>query len=241
MPGVLSKRRPNINVIENEAVVAARLQRWQDGDIGSGSMDNYVPKQKEFIKWCKNNRPGVLNTSRKTAKIVKNKKISLARAHVAEVNVEKIISLGYEPIEVFLASKVKADNTSYSKGYYGIYRSAFKKLFVWQKRSVPEEYDAAIGSIIKGISREETIAIKNGTREKNTGKDGITFHRYREMSKHFFQKGDIKHWSMCVLEFNLMCRINQLNNLTVNKKLRNTKVFLSIIIALFSVQKWTGI
>ena len=43
-----------INVIENEAVVAARLQRWQDGDIGSGSMDNYVPKQKEFIKWCKN-------------------------------------------------------------------------------------------------------------------------------------------------------------------------------------------
>lgn len=186
MPGVLSKRRPNINVIENEAVVAARLQRWQDGDIGSGSMDNYVPKQKEFIKWCKNNRPGVLNTSRKTAKIVKNKKISLARAHVAEVNVEKIISLGYEPIEVFLASKVKADNTSYSKGYYGIYRSAFKKLFVWQKRCVPEEYDAAIGSIIKGISREETIAIKNGT-------------------------------------------------------LRNTKVFLSIIIALFSVQKWTGI
>ena len=160
---------------------------------------------------------GVLNTSRKTAKIVKNKKISLARAHVAEVNVEKIISLGYEPIEVFLASKVKADNTSYSKGYYGIYRSAFKKLFVWQKRSVPEEYDAAIGSIIKGISREETIAIKNGTREKNTGKDGITFHRYREMSKHFFQKGDIKHWSMCVLEFNLMCRINQLNNLTVNR------------------------
>ena len=22
---------------------------WQDGDIGEGSMDNYMPKQKEFI------------------------------------------------------------------------------------------------------------------------------------------------------------------------------------------------
>ena len=34
---------------------------WQDGDIGEGSMDNYMPKQKEFITWCKNNRPGVIN------------------------------------------------------------------------------------------------------------------------------------------------------------------------------------
>ena len=53
MPGVLSKkRRTNINPIENQAVVALRLQRWQDGDICEGSMDNYVPKQREFINWC---------------------------------------------------------------------------------------------------------------------------------------------------------------------------------------------
>ena len=67
MPTVQStQRRANTNVIENQALVASRLRRWQDGDIGVGSMDNYVPKQKEFITWCKNNRPGVINNERRT-------------------------------------------------------------------------------------------------------------------------------------------------------------------------------
>ena len=44
MPTVQStQRRANTNVIENQALVASRLRRWQDGDIGVGSMDNYVP------------------------------------------------------------------------------------------------------------------------------------------------------------------------------------------------------
>ena len=40
MPVVLSKSRANTSVIENVALVASRLQRWQDGDIGTGSMEN---------------------------------------------------------------------------------------------------------------------------------------------------------------------------------------------------------
>ena len=38
MPTVHSKqRRANTNIIENQALVASRLRRWQDGDIGTGA------------------------------------------------------------------------------------------------------------------------------------------------------------------------------------------------------------
>ena len=71
MPTVQSKqRRANTNIIENQALVASRLRRWQDGDIGTGSMENYVPKQKEFIEWCKKNRPGVLNNDRRMIYVI---------------------------------------------------------------------------------------------------------------------------------------------------------------------------
>ena len=76
------------------------------------------------------------------------------------------------------ASSLEYNNgENYAKGYYGSYRSAFKKIFSWQKRSVPDEYDVAISDIIKGISRQETLDVKTG--RKVSGQGG----------KKFFEKG----------------------------------------------------
>ena len=78
---------------------------------------------------------------------------------------------------------------------------------------VPEEYDVAISDIIKGIARQETLDIKNG-RKVSSARDGVSFAQYRQLCDYFIKANDIKHWTMCVLEFNMMCRVNQINDLT---------------------------
>ena len=101
------------------------------------------------------------------------------RKHIAELNLNKIISTGYSAFELFLASKVKENGGNYAKGYYGSYRAAFKKFFTWQKRVVPEEYDVAISDIIKGIARQETLDIKSG-RKLSSARHGISFAQYKQ-------------------------------------------------------------
>ena len=157
-----------------------------------------------------------MNTSRQQDIIIRDNHLSDERKHVAEVNLNKIISTGYSAFEFFLASKVKDNGETYAKGYYGSYRSAFKKFFTWQKRSVPDEYDVAISDIIKGISRQETLDVKNG-RKVSAARDGVSFAQYRQLCDYFIKANDIKHWAMCVLEFNMMCRVNQINDLTVQR------------------------
>ena len=207
------KKSPNVAQVSNWSIVHQRLQRWKDGDIGAGTESNYIPKHKEFLKWAKANVPGILNSSRQQANIIHENNLSDERKHVAELNITKVISTGFSPFELFLASKVKENGGNYAKGYYGSYRSAFKKFFTWQKRVVPEDYDVSLTDIIKGIGRQETLDIKNG-KKISTARLGISFAQYKQLCAYYMTRGDIKHWTMCVLEFNLMCRVNQINDLT---------------------------
>ena len=130
MPSTTRRKKktssPNVARVSNWNVVHQRLQRWKDGDIGSGTESNYIPKHKEFLCWVKANNPGILNTSRQQDIIIRDNHLSDERKHVAEVNLNKIISTGYSAFELFLASKVKDNGENYAKGYYGSYRSAFK-------------------------------------------------------------------------------------------------------------------
>ena len=173
MPSVTKKTRrkksPNVAQVSNWSVVHQRLQRWKDGDIGAGTESIYIPKHKEFLKWAKANVPGILNTSRQQANIIRENHLSDDRKHIAELDLNKIISTGYSAFELFLASKVKENGGNYAKGYYGSYRSAFKNFFSWQKRVVPEEYDVAISDIIKGIARQETLNFQAYARVFSTG------------------------------------------------------------------------
>ena len=81
-----------------------------------------------------------------------------------QFNLAKLKLSGYEAIELFFGSKLKEDGTNYTKEYYGGYRSAFKKIFAWQKVKGLEEFDELMGLIIGGITRIQKIDEKSGKR-----------------------------------------------------------------------------
>ena len=109
-----------------------------------------------------------------------------------------------------MGSKLKDDNTNYTKEYYGGYRSAFKKIFAWQKVKGVEEFDELMTLIIGGITRIQKNDEKRGERQRYE-REGISFEEYVAICSYFFKAGDFKHLVMSVLEWNLMCRVNQLN------------------------------
>ena len=48
-------------------------------------------------------------------------------------------------------------------------------------------------------------------------REGITYEEYCQLCSYFLKKGDYKHLVMTTFEWNLMCRVNQLNELTTTR------------------------
>ena len=112
--------------------VLARITRWKHSDIGDASLYGYIRKLKEFLAFCKNNEPGVLYTKSVAKKLQEDLRLPDSKKMACYFNLAKLKLTGYAAFELFMGSKLKSDNTNYTKEYYGGYRSAFKKICVWQ-------------------------------------------------------------------------------------------------------------
>ena len=127
------RKSRNTRQITNRAVVRARILTWKNADVGASSLYGYTRKIKEFHEFCTNNEPSVLLTERQANTLQKKLKLPDTKKIACQFNLAKLKLSGYEAIELFFGSKLKEDGTNYTKEYYGGYRSAFKKIFAWQK------------------------------------------------------------------------------------------------------------
>ena len=132
-----SNTRRNKSKISDSARTLRRIKTWKDGDIGHGSLLSYAPKQREFLEFCKNNCPGLIRTQAAQNELVEALNIAVERAHVAFLDLDALQLSGFEAVELFFGSKIKPDGSTYDKGYYWMYRSAFKKFYKWQGQKCP--------------------------------------------------------------------------------------------------------
>ena len=93
---------------------------------------------------------------------------------VCKFDTNRLKLTGYAVFELFMGSKVRPDGTSYVKEYYGGYRSAFKKIFVWQNVKEIEPFDDLMSKIIAGITRIQKIEEKSGKRNRYD-RDGLVY------------------------------------------------------------------
>ena len=121
------KKTPNTKRITDRAVVIARITRWKHSDIGDASLYGYIRKLKEFKAFCENNEPSVLNTERRAKKLQDDLRLPDSKKMACYFNLARLKLTGYAAFELFMGSKIKTDDTNYTKEYYGGYRSAFKK------------------------------------------------------------------------------------------------------------------
>ena len=210
------KKTPNTKRITDRAVVIARITRWKHSDIGEASLYGYIRKLKEFKAFCENNEPSVLNTERRAKKLQDDLRLPDSKKMACYFNLARLKLTGYAAFELFMGSKIKTDDTNYTKEYYGGYRSAFKKIFAWQNVKGVEEFDEVMSLIIGGITRIQKTDEKAGNRERYD-REGISFEEYVQICSYYLKEGDFKHLLMSVLEWNLMCRVNQLNELTITR------------------------
>ena len=134
------KKTPNTKRITDRAVVIARITRWKHSDIGEVSLYGYIRKLKEFKTFCENNEPSVLYTERRAKKLQDDLRLPDSKKMACYFNLARLKLTGYASFELFMGSKIKTDDTNYTKEYYGGYRSAFKKIFAWQNVKGVEEF-----------------------------------------------------------------------------------------------------
>ena len=208
-----SNSRRNTSKISDSARTLSRIKTWKDGDIGHGSLRSYAPKQREFLEFCRNNCQGVIRTEAAQKEIVEALNISSERAHVAFLDLDALRLSGFEAVELFFGSKIKPDGSTYDKSYYGLYRSAFKKFYKWQGQKCPPEFDEICSDILTGIGRKQKEEEKKGLRESYE-RVGICHERFEKLCQFFLRTGEIAMFAMTILEWTLMCRVNQINELS---------------------------
>ena len=107
---------------------------------------------------------------------------------------------GFEAVELFFGSKIKPDGSTYDKGYYGMYRSAFKKFYKWQGQKCPPEFDEICSDILTGIGRKQKEEEKKGTRESHE-RNGVCHERFEKLCQFFLRTGEVPMFAMTLLEW----------------------------------------
>lgn len=203
----------NTQPIANRTVVSARVNRWKNADLANSSLYGYIRQIQEFHDFCVNNEPSVLRGDEEAAALQQDLELPDSKKIVCKFKVPRLKITGYAAFELFMGSKVRPDGTAYVKEYYGGYRSAFKKIFMWQNIKDIGPFDDLMSKIISGITRFQKIDEKSGKRNKYD-RDGVSFEEYVRLCEFFLTQGKFKNWAISVLEWNLMCRVNQINDLT---------------------------
>ena len=103
-------------------------------------------------------------------------------------------------MELFFGSKIKPDGSTYDKGYYGLYRSAFKTFYNWQGQKCPPAFDEICSDILTGIGRKQKEEEKKGTRESHE-RNGVCHESFEKLCQFFLRTGEVPMFAMTLLEW----------------------------------------
>ena len=207
--------------------ISARLNGM---DVGEITRSSYSRKIGHFKLWCESNCPAALLGDKEHVKMLQEE----ARRNgehedyivVYHFNTVYLEETYYACIHDYLTTYLNpATGMLFGWATYNVIKCALKKIWEWRPQSdevtrgiCPQTYNNSLDKTIRKIQSLNEADQKLGIRKDvDMAQEGITFTQYEEICNIFLQKGDVDSWFFLTMEFNLMCRINQVRDLTTTR------------------------
>jgi hypothetical protein len=204
-------------------------QRLASMDVGESTRTPYSNKIISFANWCETNYPGALLPTEEVQTLVADAVQQGDHKDYLPIyrfNTQYLEETYYAAFEKYMTTYLDA-STGMLYGFqtYNSMKCAFKKIWEWRPKTClltrgvcPASFNTALDPVIKRIKDMNNADLKNGTRiDIDHSQEGLTFEQYREICLFFLKKNSIQAWFFLVMEFNLMCRINQVVALTTSR------------------------
>jgi hypothetical protein len=212
--------------IENGKRITARLNGM---DVGEGTRLSYSRKIGHFKSWCEANCEAALLEEEEVKKLQENAKNNGEHDDyliVYNFNTVFLEESYYGCIHDYLTTYINPNTGMlFGWGTYNGIKCALKKIWEWRPKSdvvtrgiCPRSFNSALDKTIRKIQSlnesDQKVGIRN---DVDMAQEGITFNQYQELCDYFIKKNQIDCWFFLVMEFNLMCRINQVRDLTTTR------------------------
>lgn len=194
-------------------------------DVSPGStLTQYTNIIKAFIIFCEKHRPGLLFSPEEALRLALEAECTDEKIRIIyRFNMAAIKADNFNTFGLYMVSyKNPKTGLHYQEGVYVVMKAAFKKIFEWRASNnsyheVPKNFNVHLDRIKKRIAKKVADDQKKGIRHDiDMATDGLSRSHYELICLYFFEKGMIKELFYTTLEWNLMCRINQIRDLNTD-------------------------
>jgi hypothetical protein len=213
--------------IENGKRITARLNGM---DVGEGTRLSYSRKIEHFKLWCESNCPAALLQDKEQIKTLQEEARRKGEHEdyiiIYNFNTVFLEETYYACVHDYLTTYLNpSTGMLFGWGTYNGIKCALNIFWEWRPQSdevtrgvCPQLFNSALDKTIRKIQSLNESDQKIGIRKDvDMAQEGITFTQYEEICNFFLEKNDIDNWYFLKMEFNLMCRINQVRDLTTTR------------------------